>query len=394
VEHNEKGLKVIAVGGEKLARGLTLEGLCVSYFVRTTKMYDTLMQMGRWFGYRPGYLDLCRLYTTAELVKWFGHIADASEELREEFDQMAAAGATPWEYGLKVESHPVLLVTSPLKMRTAKTLSLSYSGSLCQTISYIGDVASQQANMNATKALLLELGEPEIRGPIRKRGAFEDTWKRSVLWNGVGAKEVLEFLRAYRTPPGADRANSAVIAEFIEQMNGVGELSEWTIAVVAEGRKGTTAYEFSPSVSIDSFPARGKPDAGQRYTIGVLTDPVDEAIDMDEAEWLAALEATQAEWKPDPARNRNERPTTPSGRKIREQRGKGFAGGPAPSRKALLLLYPLSPVVDKKQVIKGWDAPIMGFAISFPASDSGVKVDYKVDHLLWKEWEGEYGAAD
>ncbi|MBU2741307.1 Z1 domain-containing protein [Acidithiobacillus albertensis] len=83
-DQRAKGLKVIAIGGDKLARGLTLEGLCVSYFVRTTKMYDTLMQMGRWFGYRPGYIDLCRLYTTGDLVEWFGHIADASEELREE----------------------------------------------------------------------------------------------------------------------------------------------------------------------------------------------------------------------------------------------------------------------------------------------------------------------
>ena len=76
------GLKVIAIGGDKLARGLTLEGLTTSYFLRASKMYDTLMQMGRWFGYRPGYLDLCRLYTTSELISWFGHIAEASEELR------------------------------------------------------------------------------------------------------------------------------------------------------------------------------------------------------------------------------------------------------------------------------------------------------------------------
>ena len=135
-EHGEKGLKVIAIGGDKLARGLTLEGLCTSYFVRTTKMYDTLMQMGRWFGYRPGYVDLCRLYTTPELVEWFGHIADASEELREEFDTMVMSGATPEQYGLKVESHPVLVVTSPLKMRSAQTLRLSYSGSFVQTISF------------------------------------------------------------------------------------------------------------------------------------------------------------------------------------------------------------------------------------------------------------------
>lgn len=394
VEHAEKGLKVIAVGGDKLARGLTLEGLCVSYFVRTTKMYDTLMQMGRWFGYRPGYLDLCRLYTTAELVKWFGHIADASEELREEFDQMAAAGATPWEYGLKVESHPVLLVTSPLKMRTTKTLSLSYSGSMSQTISFLGDDASQRANMEATKALLSAVGEPHVRGPVRKRGEAEDAWRRSVLWRGVDAEHVLEFLRAYRTPPGADRANTAVMAEFVEQMNVAGELEEWTVALVAEGRKSAATYEFSPSVSVDSFPSRGDTGAGGRYTIGVLTDPVDEAIDMDEAEWFAALAATHAEWKPDAARNRHEKPANPSGRKIREQRGKGFPGGPAPSRQGLLLLYPLSPVVDGRQVIHGWDAPIMGIAVSFPASDSGVKADYKVDHLLWKEWEGEYGSAD
>jgi Z1 domain len=130
VEHEGAGLKVIVIGGDKLARGLTLEGLTVSYFLRASKMYDTLMQMGRWFGYRPGYLDLCRLYTTDELSDWFRHIADASEELREEFDLMASNGATPREYGLKVQSHPVLLVTSPLKMRSARNLMLSFSGQL------------------------------------------------------------------------------------------------------------------------------------------------------------------------------------------------------------------------------------------------------------------------
>ena len=67
-ENQETGLKVIAIGGDKLARGLTLEGLTVSYFLRASRMYDTLMQMGRWFGYRPGYLDLCRLYTTDDLL--------------------------------------------------------------------------------------------------------------------------------------------------------------------------------------------------------------------------------------------------------------------------------------------------------------------------------------
>ncbi|EDW4537552.1 Z1 domain-containing protein, partial [Salmonella enterica subsp. enterica] len=80
------GMSVIAIGGDKLSRGITLEGLSVSYYLRASKMYDTLMQMGRWFGYRPGYLDLCRLYTSEELISWYKHIAMANEELRKEFD--------------------------------------------------------------------------------------------------------------------------------------------------------------------------------------------------------------------------------------------------------------------------------------------------------------------
>lgn len=86
-----EGLYVIAIGGDKLSRGLTLEGLSISYFLRSTKMYDTLMQMGRWFGYREGYLDLCRLYTTDELRDWFSHVAFAEEELKREFEHMSNA---------------------------------------------------------------------------------------------------------------------------------------------------------------------------------------------------------------------------------------------------------------------------------------------------------------
>lgn len=87
-DNEENGISVIAIGGDKLSRGLTLEGLSVSYFLRASKMYDTLMQMGRWFGYRPGYVDLCRLFTSTELNDWFRHITLASEELRAEFNYL------------------------------------------------------------------------------------------------------------------------------------------------------------------------------------------------------------------------------------------------------------------------------------------------------------------
>ena len=93
---HQNGLSVIAIGGDKLSKGLTLEGLSVSYYLRASRMYDTLMQMGRWFGYRPGYVDLCRLFISRELNEWFCHITLASQQLRDEFEYMSdVAGSTP-----------------------------------------------------------------------------------------------------------------------------------------------------------------------------------------------------------------------------------------------------------------------------------------------------------
>ena len=128
---------MIAVGGNKLSRGLTLEGLTVSYYLRASKMYDTLMQMGRWFGYRPGYVDLCRIFTSDELTRWYKHITIASEEMRRDFDYMFLLKKTPKEFGLKVRTHPgVLKITAANKFRYKKIMYLSYSGELEQTYQF------------------------------------------------------------------------------------------------------------------------------------------------------------------------------------------------------------------------------------------------------------------
>lgn len=123
-----ESLTAIAIGGLSLSRGLTLEGLTVSYMYRNTKMYDTLMQMGRWFGYRPGYDDLCRVWLSEESQGWYEHIAEATDELRTRIKQMRRDGLKPSDFGLYVRSHPdVLLVTAMNKMRTAQTRSLEIS---------------------------------------------------------------------------------------------------------------------------------------------------------------------------------------------------------------------------------------------------------------------------
>ena len=132
-EKDGVGLTAIAIGGLSLSRGLTIEGLSVSYMYRNTRMYDTLMQMGRWFGYRPGYEDLCRVHLSEDSINWYAHISDASEELRQQIRQMRRDGLSPKDFGLYVKDHPDnLLVTAANKMRSGETVKVrqNFSGRL------------------------------------------------------------------------------------------------------------------------------------------------------------------------------------------------------------------------------------------------------------------------
>ena len=374
------GLKVIAIGGDKLARGLTLEGLCTSYFLRASRMYDTLMQMGRWFGYRPQYLDVCRLYTTPDLVEWFEHIADAAEELREEFDAMVASGSTPRDFGLKVKSHPTLMVTSRLKMRSARSLYLSFSGSVVETVSFLNESSVVHSNNKAFLALERRLPEPSPI-PKKKFGESERSWK-GVIWTDIDWKEIVAFLEAYRTHPEAIKVNSRMLAEFVGIKAREGELVNWTVAVIGGNGEGE-------AVSVGSYKVpliRRKPNnenVTDRYSIGRLLSPADETIDMGEPAWLVALDKTRKYWLQDNARAQVEKPDSPNGRFVREIKGFGAEGVPAHPEKGLLLLYFISQGDGKE--------PLLGFGISFPGSNSGARVEYKVNNVMWEQ---EYGIAD
>lgn len=395
-----KGLRVIAIGGDKLARGLTLEGLCTSYFVRTSKMYDTLMQMGRWFGYRPGYLDLCRLFTTEDLIEWFEHIADASEELRDEFEAMKDSGATPNDYGLRVQSHPVLLVTSPLKMRTAKDLQISFSGEILETVALHKSVDILAKNLDATNKLLQACGKPKENSEIvRIREGKPKKWN-GYLWENISGEVIADFFDLYVTHPAARKVNSPLIRDFIRSMSNIGQLNSWTV-YLADGGAGA-AYQFPNGPRINRMIKR-KADESRtdRYAIGRPVSPPDESIDFDEPTWDAALSMTLKNWNPDAARLKDgkkpEKPTTPNGISIRHVRGKGNSslGIKASPERGLLILYPLDP---KQAEFAGgfgdWDKPIVAFGVSFPASDSGIKVKYAVDHLTQAQWAQEYGQVD
>ncbi|MGB4101271.1 MAG: Z1 domain-containing protein [Alphaproteobacteria bacterium] len=382
-ENQETGLKVIAIGGDKLARGLTLEGLTVSYFLRASRMYDTLMQMGRWFGYRPGYIDLCRLYTTADLVEWFEHIADASEELREEFDFMAESGATPRDYGLKVQSHPVLMVTSRLKMRTARDLDLSFSGHLLETVTFHQDAETLRKNLDATDKLLSLLGRPES-DPRQFRGGSEYVWEGSYLWRDVSPETIINFLEGYRTHPEAHKVNSALLTEFIRSLGSENELVNWTIALIGASRGEGEVHRFHEGLAIKMLKRSAHGQHSDRYSIGRLMSPRDEAIDLDDEAWLAALADTRKSYHADPGRDTAAvEPDTPNGPAIRRIR---------PKERGVLFLYTIDPALAGNEAgLPEITPPIIGFAISFPASNSGARVRYKVNNILWGQ---EYGGTE
>lgn len=382
------GLKIIAIGGDKLARGLTLEGLCVSYFLRASKMYDTLMQMGRWFGYRTGYLDLCRLYTTSELVEWFEHIADASLELREEFNLMVSSGATPKEFGLKVQSHPVLMVTSPLKMRTAKSLYLSFSGSVIETVSFLNDTKTITSNFKALQKLIAAMGVPHSL-PLRARNEINNSSSRSTsaYWEGISYAEITDFLDSYRTHPDSLKVNSGLLKSFIELMANGGELKRWTVAILG-GSIESNPVKISDEISIRRALRKVNGHHSDRYAIRRLLSPTDESLDLDADEWRAALLETQRLYEIENP-GQGAKIKAPNGIACRQIRGKGFDQNLGHPERGLLLIYlPDDPV--KANIPKDSD-PVVGFGISFPTSNSSKKVEYKVNNV---EWESNYGAAD
>lgn len=147
------GLTAVAVGGLSLSRGLTIEGLTISYMYRNTKMYDTLMQMGRWFGYRPGFEDLCRVHLSRDSINWYSHIAGAAEELVQQVKRMRRDRLSPKDFGFYVRSHPdSLLITAVNKMRSGKkeTFEQNFSGRLRE--SYI---VSTDSEVNARNFSLI-----------------------------------------------------------------------------------------------------------------------------------------------------------------------------------------------------------------------------------------------
>lgn len=353
-------LKTIVIGGNRLSRGLTLEGLLVSYYVRSSVMYDTLLQMGRWFGFREGYEDLTRIYTTGALATAFSDLATVEHQLRMDIRVYESTGVTPLDIGPRILRHPAMLVTSRLKARFATERPVeeqSYAGHILQTTIFpFDDREFLGNNIEVIRAVVSGLEAPSevTRGGER-------------LWRNIPGETVVDLLRRYRVHEEAQMGPfpSDIIAAYIVRQLAQGELTQWTVAIMGRA----TYAEYLGSIDL-GVAGGGEINMIERTrlvrrpnSVGVLTSPGDEAIDLTEEQRLLAEELIRTERLPKEIAIRTARP---------ESNG-------------LLMIYPVSrnsghsargtggsrlPLYD--QPATGMD--VMGIALSFPTSQSAVPV--------------------
>ena len=331
---------VIAVGGGTLSRGLTLEGLVVSYFTRTSNTYDTLLQMGRWFGYRPGYEDLPRVWVTTGLDKDYAHLARVEKDLRDDIEAVQDSEFTPHQVGVRVRAHPGRLeITSRNKMYSAEIVQLGLSGTSNQTFLLDGSPQVVQANLELSADLIRGLDFTEVKDGSSR-----------LITRGVSGKRISTFLshfRVSREQTWLDNPNRReAIVEWVNEMS---PGKNWNIVLVgnsAAAKQGTAeiltlgGHELA---CLQRTPMRNSTLSS--IDLKALTSARDRLADIDNSDYDATLASTEA-----------------GRRRIRRLHGKG---------EGLLLLYPLGSRAraasdSPERMDMPTDSPMVGFAIVFP----------------------------
>lgn len=207
--HEEHGLCAIVIGGHKLSRGLTLEGLSISYFARNSKAYDTLMQMCRWFGYRPGYADLCRVYLPQQSIDWYTFISSAIRELYQELDLMSRKEQRPKDFGLKVREHPgSMIVTAKNKLGWAESdvHSQDLWGQVQRRFRFQQNPDPNDRNLEYTRKFIEHLS-------IQRKGTENLGYHAesgALILSGVKYNDLIEFIERIDLPED-DLGNQALI---------------------------------------------------------------------------------------------------------------------------------------------------------------------------------------
>jgi hypothetical protein len=255
------GRHIVAVGGNRLSRGLTLEGLTISYFLRTASMCDTLLQMARWYGFRRGYEDLIRIWTTDGIARWFSELALVEQSMRDSIISLSRAERRPGQIAIKLRGHSDLLLTARNKSATAKSVHESWSGEHPQTtLLPLSDPTKLQNN----RALADEFVSA-ISLTLRCHGGL--------LARDVPSEFVCALLRAYSVNENIVAFRSEQLADWIVERVAVGELTDWSVFVASPqaGRESTIGGQKIGLVRRRRISSE---------SIGILVDPRHEGVDL------------------------------------------------------------------------------------------------------------------
>jgi hypothetical protein len=224
LSYEEPSTIQIVIGGDTLSRGLTLEGLTVSYFLRSASAYDTLLQMGRWFGYRPHYADLTRMWMTMELAHYFYDLATIEEEIRIDIRRYADENITPLDFAVRVRTHPNLNITSAMKMDAAVPAQVSYNNRRVQTVLFKRK-NFEWLNHN------LQTGRRLVKRLIDTGQPLQTLTPNTYRFQHVPVSFILDFLRDYRFHEDSTELSSDLLVRYIQDLNEIKDLLYWNVVV-------------------------------------------------------------------------------------------------------------------------------------------------------------------
>jgi hypothetical protein len=360
----------IAVGGNTLSRGLTLEGLVTSYFVRASSAYDTLLQMGRWFGHRAGYADLPRIWMTPELEGWFRHLAVVEAEIRKDIDRYLTEDKNPMTFAVRIRTHPKMLVTAPARMKNAVTAHAAYGGDLVESRYFKTDEDSidwLKRNADAGVRLVQAAQQHARSAPPPAPGRW--------LWRDVSYHDVLRFIDEYRFDERSEEAKPQLLRQYIEKRVESNALRAWDVAVIGNSRSDAVMWKLPDGTPIGlNGRSRINSVKDPLADIKTLSGPRDAVVNLQVPKGTnvtlrSAVDKLRYEQRPN---------------------------------HGLLLLYPIDPVSSSdKRGRAPLNAPyevVMGAALVFPkpaTADSQVEHEYvaadlsRVSGTYWEEEDPE-----
>lgn len=340
LDYSQPSQVAIVVGGNTLSRGLTLEGLVVSYFVRAAQAYDTLLQMARWFGFRPGYEDLPRIWMTGQLQEWFRHMATVEHEIRLDIERYEQQGLTPTEFGVRIRTHPVLRVTA--KMGAYKPAYASYGGRRIQTRYFTeNDRNWLQNNVDSADSL--------IRAIRAAGGLGEPLETGGTLYRSVDAGLVEHFLGSYLSHKESPDLDSDLVVKYIRKQRQQGSLDLWSVAVMAASGDANGTVRLGGLSFNRISRAKLKETGPERADIKTLMSKDHRVVDLDIA---SAVARKKNESELMDARNHD----------------------PVAKGRGLLLLYPIDPQSEpdpsntRTRSALGAATDVIGMALVFPGN--------------------------